>query len=257
MEQQSLATVLKVHDSGRSSRHLWSAAEFPEGRIIFKQTQSTVWPTDGVWACLGIFLKRGCDFLHGFPALLKLYPVVSSCLLTRLQEKLFACNPKMPCETPTEASGFQAIGQMIPTNWFACSGATNLEPMALDITGSCHVHFPTTQGSHSVSLFGQLGSGKFQLDRFSGKLGVCMWVSWKPSLPKASNNQHCPSKRGKTHVIAKRCASVSLTFGYSSISDYRSPVYQYITIVITTITIVTIAFVIFHVYSHYYHCYYN
>ena len=32
-----------------------------------------------VWACLGIFLERGCDFLHGFPALLKLYPVVSSC----------------------------------------------------------------------------------------------------------------------------------------------------------------------------------
>lgn len=160
---------------------------------------------------------------------IQLYPVVG--LLTRLQEKLFACNPKMPCETPTEASGFQAIGQMIPTNWFACSGAiTNLEPMALDITGSCHVDFPTTQGRHSVSLFGQLGSGKFQLDRFSGKLGVCMWVSWKPSLPKASNNQHCPSKRGKHMSLlndVRQFHSHLASFGYSSISDYRSPVYHY------------------------------
>ena len=258
MEQQSLATVLKVHDSGRSSRHLWSAAEFPEGRIIFKQTQSTVWPTDGVWACLGIFLERGCDFLHGFPALLKLYPVVSSCpswpgcrrscLLAT--QRCRARRPPKQVVSRRLDRWYRPIGlrAQVPPTW------NQWHWISLD-------HVMSISRLHRVAIvfhyLGQLGSGKFQLDRFSGKLGVCMWVSWKPSLPKASNNQHCPSKRGKTHVIAKRCASVSLTFGYSSISDYRSPVHQYITIVITTITIVTIAFVIFHVYSHYYHCYYN
>ena len=89
----------------------------------------------------------------------------------------------------------------------------------LDITGSCHVHFPTTNLVAIVFHYLR-ATWQWKIPTwFSGKLGVVF-----SEFPENPLYQKPPTT---SHVIAKRCASVSLTFGYSSISDYRSPVYHY------------------------------